>query len=295
MPRAVRLLVPLLVAGISATLPCPAARAQDTTAIPVASNGDSGIAPDSSLLAPPPLVVDSSIGRAPLRATMGTATTRSSTAAGRRVSSAVRRAAARSRDLRVVVSVAERRLWALVGDDTLMSAPIAVGTEGTLLYEGRSWRFSTPRGVHRVVAKDTAPVWTPPDWHYVEVANRNGLLMRPLPPGKSVPLDDGTHLVVRDSVVGVLYPDSVFAPLPTDEEIVFGDTLFVPPIGTVNRRIAGELGRFRLDLGGGYLLHGTPDEATIGAAVTHGCVRLRDEDVGWLYDHVPVGTRVYIY
>jgi lipoprotein-anchoring transpeptidase ErfK/SrfK len=24
-------------------------------------------------------------------------------------------------------------------------------------------------------------------------------------------------------------------------------------------------------------------------------VRMRDEDIEWLYDHVPVGTRVYIY
>jgi len=24
-------------------------------------------------------------------------------------------------------------------------------------------------------------------------------------------------------------------------------------------------------------------------------VRLRDEDIEWLYDHVPVQTRVYIY
>ncbi|MFL5575974.1 MAG: L,D-transpeptidase, partial [Gemmatimonadaceae bacterium] len=40
---------------------------------------------------------------------------------------------------------------------------------------------------------------------------------------------------------------------------------------------------------------GTPDEATVGAAVTHGCVRLRDADISWLYDNVPVGTPVYIY
>lgn len=294
MPNAVRSLLSLLAVAIAAaTLPCPAARAQDAPAVPVATRDVPAL--DSALLAPPPLVVDSAVGGRPLRAATGTATARTSTAAGRRVSKAVRLAAARSRDLRVVVSIADRRLWALVGDDTLMSAPVAVGTEGTLAFEGRSWQFSTPRGVHRVVAKDTAPVWTPPDWHYVEVANRNGLQLRALRPGRAVPLEDGTRLVARGSEVGVLYPDSVFAALPTDEEIVFGDTLFVPPIGTVNRRIAGELGRFRLDLGGGYLLHGTPDEATIGAAVTHGCVRLRDEDVEWLYDHVPVGTRVYIY
>jgi L,D-transpeptidase YbiS len=50
-----------------------------------------------------------------------------------------------------------------------------------------------------------------------------------------------------------------------------------------------------LNLGDGYLLHGTPYKESIGLAATHGCVRLRDEDIEWLYDHVPVGTKVYIY
>jgi lipoprotein-anchoring transpeptidase ErfK/SrfK len=29
--------------------------------------------------------------------------------------------------------------------------------------------------------------------------------------------------------------------------------------------------------------------------VTHGCVRLADDDIEWLYENVPVGTKVYIY
>ena len=88
---------------------------------------------------------------------------------------------------------------------------------------------------------------------------------------------------------------SVFAPLPTNEHIVFDNTLFVPPMGSKNRKIEGELGKYRLNLGDGYLLHGTPYKESIGLAATHGCVRMRDEDIEWLYDHVPVGTRVYIY
>ena len=45
----------------------------------------------------------------------------------------------------------------------------------------------------------------------------------------------------------------------------------------------------------GYLLHGTPYDDSIGTAATHGCVRLRADDVQWLYENVPVGTPVYIY
>jgi lipoprotein-anchoring transpeptidase ErfK/SrfK len=91
-----------------------------------------------------------------------------------------------------------------------------------------------------------------------------------------------------------MLPDG-FAALPVDEHIVFDSTLFVPPFATRNRQVDGELGRFLLDLGDGYLFHGTPYEESIGTAATHGCLRLRDEDIAWLYDQVPIGTRVYIY
>ena len=45
----------------------------------------------------------------------------------------------------------------------------------------------------------------------------------------------------------------------------------------------------------GYLLHGTSTGTAKRAATTHGCVRLSDDDLQWLYDFVPVGTKVYIY
>ena len=77
------------------------------------------------------------------------------------------------------------------------------------------------------------------------------------------------------------------------------NTLIVyAPNFSTQRQDAGKkqtLGKFRLNLGEGYLLHGTPDKNSIGLAATHGCVRLRDEDIEWLYDNVPVGTAVYIY
>jgi hypothetical protein len=99
---------------------------------------------------------------------------------------------------------------------------------------------------------------------------------------------------MQDNQAGVL-ENGVFDTLPTDEHIVFGDTLFVPPLGSKNRKVEGELGKFRLDMGEGFLLHGTPYKDSIGMAATHGCVRMRDEDIEWLYDHIPVGTKVYIY
>lgn len=202
--------------------------------------------------------------------------------------------AAKSSGFRLVVSLQDKHIWAIIGKDTVLSAPAAVAKGTTLEYAGREFTFSTPRGVRRVLKKESDPIWIPPDWLYVETAAEHGLKVERLTREHPYKLKDGRSLTVRDSRVGVL-ESGEFAFLPTDEHIVFGNTLFIPPMGTKNRKVEGELGRYRLDLGEGYLLHGTPYKDSIGLAATHGCVRLRDEDIEWLYDHVPVGTPVYIY
>jgi len=45
---------------------------------------------------------------------------------------------------------------------------------------------------------------------------------------------------------------------------------------------------------GGYGIHGTNNPNSIGKAVSHGCIRLYNEDVVKLYDLTPVGTPVSI-
>jgi L,D-transpeptidase YbiS len=41
-------------------------------------------------------------------------------------------------------------------------------------------------------------------------------------------------------------------------------------------------------------IHGSPDDALMGAPGSHGCVRMRNDDVLELYDRVEAGTRVLI-
>jgi lipoprotein-anchoring transpeptidase ErfK/SrfK len=209
---------------------------------------------------------------------------------------AARDSARLSDGFRVIVSIGARRLW-VVNDtgDTLLAARAAVGSGRTLSGSGQRWTFQTPRGVHTVIGVETDPVWIPPDWFYVEDARRNHLKLDRLELGRPVTLSDGRRLLIRDCVAGVIDGDSVFQALPTDEHIVFDGRLFMPPIGTKNRRAEGTLGSFRLLLGGGIGIHGTSDPSSVGRAVTHGCIRLGDADIAWLYEHVPVGTRVYIY
>jgi lipoprotein-anchoring transpeptidase ErfK/SrfK len=44
----------------------------------------------------------------------------------------------------------------------------------------------------------------------------------------------------------------------------------------------------------GVGIHGTPDAASIGYSASHGCIRMHIPDAEWLFDHVSVGTPVYI-
>ena len=45
---------------------------------------------------------------------------------------------------------------------------------------------------------------------------------------------------------------------------------------------------------GGYGIHGTNNPSSIGKAVSHGCIRLHNEDVIEIYDLTPLGTPVNI-
>lgn len=205
-----------------------------------------------------------------------------------------RAVAEKAKGFHIVVSLQDRHLWAVIGEDTVLSAPVAVAKGTTLTFGKRAWTFKTPRGVRTVLRKEADPVWQPPEWLYAETAKEYDLKLGHLSTKSRVKLAGGGILTVRDGQAGVIQ-NGVFDTLPTDEHIVFGDTLYVPPLGSKNRKVEGELGKFRLDMGEGFLLHGTPYKESIGMAATHGCVRMRDEDIEWLYDHIPVGTKVYIY
>jgi len=41
-------------------------------------------------------------------------------------------------------------------------------------------------------------------------------------------------------------------------------------------------------------IHGTPDAASIGYSASHGCIRMRISEAEWLFDHVDVGTQVFV-
>jgi len=147
------------------------------------------------------------------------------------------------RGILVTVDTYGGRLRVWQGERLLREAICSAGSGAALRdpRDGRVWIFETPIGERRVESKRTDPVWSKPDWAFVE------------------------------------------------------EGLVPPPTGHADRYDRVTLGDYALYLGSGYLIHGTLFQTTLGRRVTHGCIRLGDEDLEWVYRHVPVGARVWLY
>jgi len=69
----------------------------------------------------------------------------------------------------------------------------------------------------------------------------------------------------------------------------------IPPRDHYSRYEYGVLGEYALALGDGYLIHGTIYKRFLGMPVTHGCVRLNDEDLEAIFNTLSIGSKVYIF
>jgi lipoprotein-anchoring transpeptidase ErfK/SrfK len=173
----------------------------------------------------------------------------------------------------LVVSLAEKRVLYLKGQDTLYKAPVAVGSGKTLVMGGTTKRFVTPRGRMSITHKELDPIWVPPNWHYIEYARKTGRGI----------------IDMSNASPGAL------AGYPAGRVPVRGNSVIIPPWGSPQRAHKGVLGVAKLEMYDGYYFHGTDDESSIGTNASHGCIRMRKADILWMYKNVPVGTQVYIY
>jgi L,D-transpeptidase YbiS len=146
------------------------------------------------------------------------------------------------RSVYIMVDTSSNRLYVKRGDKVLHEAVCSTGSGGLLKdpENDREWIFETPRGTFRVIEKRENPVWTKPDWAFVEE-------------GK---------------------------PVPTSWD---------------ERRDYDTLGDYALYFGNGYMIHGTLYQRYLGRSITHGCVRLGDEDLDRVYHLAPVGTPIFIF
>lgn len=145
------------------------------------------------------------------------------------------------RGLYLVIDIGSNHMYLMKDDKVLRDAIVSTGSGMRLAdpAKPRSWVFDTPRGEMSILKKVVNPVWTKPDWAFVEV-------------GEELP-DSWRDRVER-----------------------------------------GVLGDYSLDMGDGYLIHGTLFERSLGLHVTHGCVRVGAEDLEAVFKSVGLGTRVYI-
>lgn len=173
----------------------------------------------------------------------------------------------------LVVSLAERRVLMIQANDTVFRAPVAIGSGKTVVIDGVTKRFQTPRGKMAITHKELDPVWVPPNWHYVEVARRNGLGI--------IDMSNASP--------------NALAGYPAGQVPIRGGSVIIPPWGSPQRQYRGKLGYAKLEMYDGYYFHGTDNESSVGDAASHGCLRMRRDDIKWMYEHVPVGTPVYIY
>lgn len=68
-----------------------------------------------------------------------------------------------------------------------------------------------------------------------------------------------------------------------------------PPSSFRERIERDALGEWALDLGDGYMIHGTLYERLLGRSLTHGCIRVGRDDLRRLARAVRPGTPVYIF
>jgi len=185
----------------------------------------------------------------------------------------------------ITVSTQENKVYARRNGELVFEAICSTGSNSTLVTAGGTKVFRTPIGRFRVQSKEEDPKWVPPDWHYVEEAQKNGLGIVHLKRGQNI----GGLSVSGTDVLDHGYP------LPEAGLIVRGGAVVIPPVGTRPRQFPDVLGTHRLNLGDGYALHGTQAVSQLGRNVSHGCVRLHNNDIATLFAMTNVGDEVIIY
>lgn len=215
-------------------------------------------------------------------------------------------------DQTIIISTAENKVYVRRGGQTIFQAVCSTGKGHRLAVDGKTLVFETPIGKLHIKSKEENPVWVPPDWHYVELARKENLRVVRLERGASVDVSSGAS--PRDEGVWSWFGGGKPGPvlrvkgntvvkdyggyqqeLPPGETIYAGGAIVIPPIGTPQRKYDKVLGRYRLNLGDGYAIHGTQETSKLGQSVSHGCVRVGDADIEQLYQMTRVGDEVIIY
>jgi L,D-transpeptidase YbiS len=114
--------------------------------------------------------------------------------------------------------------------------------------------------------------------------------------GNILKAPDGKRKWVFDTPRGEFYVRSKYV----DPTWIKPDWAFIEegeyiPKNYKDRIETGVLGDYALGFGNGYFIHGTLYTRLLGRNVTHGCIRVGDEDLKAIYNASNIGTRIFIY
>ena len=105
---------------------------------------------------------------------------------------------------------------------------------------------------------------------------------------------EGLSTPLTNTVIGEKRKDPTWRPTPEMQERNFAEhgkyLAKEVPAGPDN-----PFGKYALRLGtSNYLIHGSNKRFGIGMRASSGCIRMYDDDIKWLFDNVPVNTKVRI-
>ncbi|MBN2363018.1 L,D-transpeptidase [candidate division WOR-3 bacterium] len=163
----------------------------------------------------------------------------------------------------MIINLSRQHFWIKKRDKIIWEGSCATGV-GEVTRAGEKFSFHTPVGERRILAKKTEPYWIRPNWFWKEQ-------------GLAVP-HDSEWIVIPDTLnfqQSIVFYDS----LPEEEKLMV-------------RAVPGALGNYALNLGDGILIH----KGQIGRGVySHGCIRLKEDDLEVADSLLPIGASVFIF
>lgn len=154
----------------------------------------------------------------------------------------------------IIVSITEQRLQLREGDEIAMDCSVSTAANGPGELFGSE---CTPRG-----------------WHYVRAKIGDAAA--------------ANSVFVGRRWTGEIYDAALREQYP-DRDWILTRILWLSGLKPGKNRLG------KVDTMRRYIyIHGCPDEDKLGSPGSHGCVKMRNQDVITLFNLVPVGTKVYI-
>jgi len=161
----------------------------------------------------------------------------------------------------LVVDRAKGKFWIRDGKFVIYEGVCGVG-KGVKWIRNKKFNFETPAGIYHVKRKLLNPWWIRPNWFWYER-------------GLEVPKK------------WIRFPKNI----TFERAVAFYNSLSKEDKLRV-RAIPGYLGKYVLDLGGGIFIHYSKHNR---GAVSHGCIRVSEEDSEIIWKLLEVGDPVYIF